>query len=215
MQLPDQSTPEFVLIQPYTPLNKSNMVSWIAARSDGAEYGKLLNFRFPTGRLVTGPGQVESRIDQDPATSQLFSLLNREGSRVIRGNLLVIPIGDAVLFVEPVFVAATNGPAIPELKYVIVADEDKVARGTSLADALSQLTGSQVATPPSSSGQAPPPTSSTDAALIARASTLYADAQQKLLQRDLAGYQKDVDEIGKILAQLSGVKPSPSPSPSP
>ena len=216
MKLPDEPNPEFVLIQPYTPLNKSNMVAWIAARSDGAEYGKLLNFRFPTGRLVTGPGQVESRIDQDPSTSQLFSLLNREGSRVVRGNLLVIPIGDGVLFVEPVFVAATNGPSIPELKYVIVADEDKVARGTTLSEALSQLTGASVATPtPGAPSATPSPATGTDAALLARADALYVDAQQKLQQKDLAGYQKDVDQIGTILNQLSGKAPAPAGSPSP
>src|SRR5207245_9051111 len=106
MKLLHESHPEFVLIQPHTPLNKSNMVSWIAARSDGDNYGKLLNFRFPTGRLVVGPGQVESRIDQDPSNSQLFKLLSGSGSQVIRGNLLVIPIGTGILCVAPVFVAA-------------------------------------------------------------------------------------------------------------
>jgi len=214
MKLPGESNEEFVLIQPYTPLNKSNMVAWLAARADSANYGKLVAFEFPAGRQIVGPGQVASRFDQEPSNSQLFTLLNQQGSSVIRGNSLVMPIGDALLFIEPVFTQATGGSAPPELKYVLVADEDKVARGTTLAEALQNLTGGVVATV--APGVTPSPgVTGSNAQLIQRALDLYNDAQQKLRAGDLAGYQKDIDQIGQILAQLQGASASPGPRPSP
>jgi uncharacterized membrane protein (UPF0182 family) len=213
MKLPGETGEEFVLIQPYTPLNKSNMVAWLGARSDGANYGKLVAFQFPAGRQIVGPGQVASRFDQEPSNSQLFSLLNQQGSQVVRGNTLVIPIGDALLFINPVFTQATGGSAPPELKYVLVADEQNVARGATLAEALQNLTGGAVATIPGPVGP-PVPGGGTNAQLIQRAFDLFNDAQAKLRQGDLAGYQKDIDEIGRILSQLKGgASPSPSASP--
>src|SRR5258708_32752433 len=111
---------EFLLIQPFTPLNKSNMVAWMAARSDGSEYGKLLTFRFPTGRQVVGPGQVESRILQNPTISRDYSLLNQNGSRVILGHLLVIPINNARLYVQPFYLATSSNTVVPVLTQRIV-----------------------------------------------------------------------------------------------
>jgi len=218
MRLPGMDHEEFILIQPFTPLNKSNMVAWMAARSDGSEYGKLLTFRFPTGRQIVGPGQVESRILQNPAISRDYSLLNQNGSRVILGNLLVIPINDAILYVQPFYLAGTSVSAIPELKKVIVADEHSVGYADTLGDALNQLTGGVVANAPPSGGTTTPTTSS-QKALIAQANALYADAQAKLKAGDFAGYGNDIQQLGAILQQLNSggsttASPAPSPSPS-
>ncbi|HXA41715.1 MAG TPA: UPF0182 family protein [Candidatus Solibacter sp.] len=215
MRLPGMDHEEFILIQPFTPLNKSNMVAWMAARSDGSEYGKLLTFRFPTGRQIVGPGQVESRILQNPAISRDYSLLNQNGSRVILGNLLVIPINDAILYVQPFYLASSSSTGIPELKKVIVADETSVGYADTLGDALAQLTGGVVATAPPGGGTTTPPTT-TQKALIAQANALYADAQAKLKAGDFTGYANDIQQLGAILQQLnSGSSPTASPSPGP
>ncbi|HEY8741144.1 MAG TPA: UPF0182 family protein [Candidatus Dormibacteraeota bacterium] len=219
MKLPGQDHEEFVLIQPFTPLNKKNMVAWVAARSDGADYGKLLEFRFPTDRQVTGPEQVESRVDQDPTISAQLSLLNQHGSKVVRGNLLVIPIEDSILFVEPVYLESTGNAAIPELKKVVVADEQHVLWADTLDQALQALTSGQPApagtttTPP---GTAAPGASQTVQQLVARAQQLYSDAQAKLRAGDLAGYASDINQLGALLDQIKaasgGAAASPSPS---
>ena len=111
MRLPGESQEEFVLIMPLTPARRENTIAWVAARSDPANYGELVSFRFPTNSLVFGPRQVESRIDQDPTISAQFSLWNQGGSNVIRGNLLMIPIGNGNLFVEPIYLQAAEQPA--------------------------------------------------------------------------------------------------------
>jgi uncharacterized membrane protein (UPF0182 family) len=212
MRIPGEQKEEFVLIQPYTPLNKNNMVAWLAARSDGANYGKLLNFRFPTDVQVTGPGQVESRIDQDVTISSALTLLDSHGSHVIRGNLLVIPIGDALMYVEPVFLEATGGKPLPELKKVIVADQNRVAFADTLQQALAQLLG---AAPPAVTPTGPATTPSTDLkVLIKEIQDLLDSARAKLKNGDLAGYAADVEQARTLAASASGSKPSPSPSPS-
>ena len=214
MRLPGQDREEFVMIQPFTPVNKKNMVAWLAVQSDGADYGKLVAFKFPSGRAVPGPEQVESNIDQDTTIGPQLTLLNKEGSRVIRGNLLVIPMGDAILYVEPIYTESTSGAAIPELKKVVVADEQRVVWADTLGQALELLTGGQVTTPqPNPSG-----TPSTVADLTARLDALFNDAQARLKAGDLGGYQADIDEMGKVIQQLKavqGASPNPSPGASP
>jgi uncharacterized membrane protein (UPF0182 family) len=218
MRLPGQDHEEFVLIQPFTPLNKKNMVAWIAARSDGNDYGKLLTFRYPTDRQVPGPEQVESRIDQDTVISPQLTLLNQSGSKVIRGNLLVIPIGDGTLFVEPVYVASQSN-AIPELKKVVVADEQRVVWADSLGQALDLLTsgaGNAPTATPSPGQQQPAAPSQVE--LIKKANDLYNDAQNKLKNGDLKGYADDIQQIGDVLKQLQsggGTAPGSSPASSP
>ncbi|MFN2494098.1 MAG: UPF0182 family protein, partial [Pyrinomonadaceae bacterium] len=107
MQLPgEQVSNEFILILPFTPANRNNMIGWMAGRSDGDNYGKLLVYNFPQSRLIEGPLQIEARIDQNAELSAQFSLWNQQGSRVLRGHLLVIPIGRSLLYVEPVYLQA-------------------------------------------------------------------------------------------------------------
>ena len=138
MRLPGQSQDEFLLLMPFTPSGKSNMISWVVARSDGANYGKLLDYKLTKDRTVYGPLQVESQIDQDPAISSQLSLWNQQGSHVIRGNLLVIPIGQSFLYVEPLYLQAQSNP-LPELKRVIVANGNVIAMANTLKDALTQV----------------------------------------------------------------------------
>ena len=140
MKLPGEANEEFVLVMPFTPRNKENTVAWLAARSDGKFYGALRAYRFPTDTLVFGPAQIEARIDQHPGISQQMTLWNQSGSHVIRGNLLMIPIADSFLFVEPIYLQAENSP-LPELKRVIVANGNNIAMEPSFRDALEVVIG--------------------------------------------------------------------------
>ena len=138
LSLPDEEEIEFLLIQPYTPAGKDNMIAWIAARNDRPNYGQLVAYELPKQELVFGPAQVEARIDQDPEISAQMSLWNQRGSRVIRGNLIVIPMGNSFLYVEPLYLLAETSE-LPELKRVIVASGDRIAMRETLSDALLAL----------------------------------------------------------------------------
>ncbi|MEA5583069.1 UPF0182 family protein [Nodularia harveyana UHCC-0300] len=126
---------EFILLLPYTPRQRSNLIAWLAARSDGKNYGKLLLYVFPKERLVFGPEQIEARINQDPVISQQISLWNRQGSRAVQGNLLIIPIEQSLLYVEPIYLEATQN-RLPTLVRVIVAFENRIVMAPTLEQAL-------------------------------------------------------------------------------
>ncbi len=138
--LPGEDEVEFTLMRPFTPADRNNMVSWLGARSDGENYGEINLYSFPRGELVFGPSQIESRIDQHGQISQLLSLWDQEGSRVIRGNLLVLPIENSVIYVEPIFLQAEAG-ALPELRQVIVAYGNRLAMEDNLETALEVVFG--------------------------------------------------------------------------
>lgn len=138
LSLPDEEGIEFLLIEPYTPAGKNNMIAWLAARSDVPNYGELVAYELPKQELTFGPSQVEARIDQDPEISAQISLWNQRGSRVIRGNLLVIPMDSSFLYVEPLFLLAETSE-LPELKRVIVASGDRIAMRETLEEALLAL----------------------------------------------------------------------------
>jgi uncharacterized membrane protein (UPF0182 family) len=138
LKLPGEPDSEFVLIQPFTPNNKDNLIAWMAARSDGENYGKLVTYRFPKQELIFGPLQIEGRIDQNPEISAQITLWDQGGSEVIRGNLLVLPIGKSLLYVEPLYLRAENGQ-IPELKRVILATSERIVMEETLAEALVAL----------------------------------------------------------------------------
>ena len=152
MRLPGEENEEFVQLLPYTPNQRPNMIGWLAARSDGENYGKLVAFSFPKTLQVDGPEQVEARIDNDQEISAWFTLRCSEGSICIRGNLLVIPVGNSLIYAEPVYIQA-QGVQFPELKRVILATANRVVMEDSLGLALAQLTGerslSQVGAPAS------------------------------------------------------------------
>ena len=154
MKLPGEEREEFVQLLPYTPSQRQNLIGWLAARSDGENYGKLVVFNFPKDRQIDGPEQVEARIDNDQDISAWFTLRCTEGSTCIRGNLLVIPLGSSILYAEPIYIQA-EGVRFPELKRVILASGDRVVMEDSLREALAALTEPEEGVlPPAGPGEA-------------------------------------------------------------
>jgi len=204
IKLPGEEKPEFVLIMPFTPQNKKNMIAWLAARSDQENYGKLLQYSFPKQELVYGPMQLEARINQDTTISQQLSLWDQRGSSVIRGNLLAIPIKDALLYVEPIYLQADQGK-MPELSRVIVAHKDKVIMEPTLDKALEIIFGENATgiqePEPSATGEQPKPATSMKE-LIERANELYNEAQAKLKNGDWAGYGESLNRLKQVLNEL-------------
>ncbi len=145
MQLRGSNDLDYVQILPFTPASRENMVAWMAAQSTLEKYGEIVVYEFGRDSLFFGPQQVEARIDQDPAISAQLSLWNQQGSSVVRGNLLVIPIGDSLLYVEPLYLQAENGK-IPQLKRVVLATADRVVMANNLGDALIKLFGRETVT---------------------------------------------------------------------
>jgi uncharacterized membrane protein (UPF0182 family) len=157
MQLPgEKAKTEFALILPFTPANRNNMIGWMAGRCDGDDYGKLLVYDFPKSRLIDGPLQIEARIDQNAQLSAQFSLWNQQGSRVVRGHLLVIPIGRSLLYVEPIYLRAESSP-MPELRLVVLATQDRLGYGASFEEALNSLFGEAAKVSPETKGEQPKP----------------------------------------------------------
>jgi uncharacterized membrane protein (UPF0182 family) len=157
MQLPgEQIKTEFALILPFTPANRNNMIGWMAGRCDGDNYGKLLVYDFPKSRLIDGPLQIEARIDQNAQLSAQFSLWNQQGSRVVRGHLLVIPFGRSLLYVEPIYLRAESSP-MPELRLVVLATQDRLGYGASFEEALNSLFGEAAKAPAETKGEQPRP----------------------------------------------------------
>lgn len=136
--LPAVPFEEFILLLPYTPSQRTNLIAWLAARSDGENYGRLLLYEFPKQQLVYGPEQIEARINQDPVISQQISLWNRQGSRAIQGNLLVIPIEQSLLYVEPIYLEADQN-SLPTLVRVVVAYENRIVMAETLEQALQAI----------------------------------------------------------------------------
>jgi hypothetical protein len=138
MKLPTAKEEEFILLHPYTPISRPNLIGWLAARSDGAEYGKLLLYKFPKQKLIYGPNQIEALINQDPVISQQISLWTREGSQVIQGNLLIIPIEQSLLYVEPLYLEASRN-SLPTLARVIVVYNNQIVMAKTLNEALNAI----------------------------------------------------------------------------
>jgi len=137
-RLPTEKTEEFILLTPFTPVSRSNLVAWLAGRSDGSNYGRLLLYQFPKQRLIYGPEQIEARINQDPVISQQISLWNRQGSKAVQGNLLVIPLEESLLYVEPIYLEAEKN-SLPTLVRVIIAYENRIVMAENLDKALKKL----------------------------------------------------------------------------
>ena len=206
MRLPGEEQEEFLLMLPFTPVNKNNAIGWLAARCDGDNYGKLLAYQFPKERLVYGPSQIENRIQQDTVITEQLALWGRGGSRVIRGNLLMIPIGESKLYVEPVFLQAETG-GLPELKRVIVAAGDQIVMEPTLGESLAAIYG--IEAPPVPKPPAPAKPSETVPAdvaeLIKQAQQHYDQAQQHLKAGNWAGYGEELEALQSVLEQLAGL----------
>ena len=143
MKLPGEKEAEFVLLLPFVPMGKDNMISWLAARSDVPNYGRLILYQFPKQKLIYGPRQIEARIDQDPEISKQITLWSQSGSRVVRGNLLVIPIGNSLVYVEPLYLQAESSQ-LPQLKRVIVAYDNRIAMEKTLSESLLVVFGAEL-----------------------------------------------------------------------
>jgi len=196
MKLPGGAREEFILMQPMTPTNRSNMVAWLAARCDPPQYGELVEYEFPKERLIYGPQQIEARIDQDTTISQALSLWNQMGSKVIRGNLLVIPVEDSLVYVEPLYLRSEQGQ-IPELKRVIVAYRDRLAMEPTLAAALAAVFRPGAAAAPVTEPAAAAAPAATSTAMTARAH--YRAALDALRNGDWAGFGREMEALGKAL----------------
>ncbi len=224
-RLPGQPNPEFLLIMPFTPHGKQNMVSWLAARSDGSHYGEYIDYVLPKDKVIFGPQQIANRINEDPNVSRDFTLFHQAGSTVVQGNLLVVPIGDSFLYFEPIYLRAAQAQSLPELKKVILADQNTVVYTDTLQEAIDQLVGAATGQPPPTNN---PPPAITPAVLvqiqdlITQANAHYKAAYAALAKGDLATFANEMAQVGNLLAQLqaltggtTGVTPSPSPSASP
>ncbi|MBO9999486.1 MAG: UPF0182 family protein [Cyanobacteria bacterium SID2] len=200
MRLPEEEKEEFALILPFTPVNKDNTIAWMAGRSDGEHYGHLLVYDFPKQKLIYGPSQIEARIDQNPQISQQLTLWSQQGSKVIRGDLLVIPIEQSLLYVEPIYLRAEQGE-LPELKRVVVVYGNDVVMEPTLEQALDEIFGGETLSPQLSSV----PTTETPgiAELAEQAQDIYDKAQEALKQGDWASYGRYQQQLGDLLKQMN------------
>jgi len=199
MKLPEEKQEEFVLMIPFVPAHKDNMIAWMCARCDPGVRGQLIVFNFPKDKLIYGPMQIEASIDQNTSISQQLTLWSQKGSRVLRGNLLVIPLGDSLIYVEPLYLQAEIGQ-MPELKQVLVAFNEQIVMAPSLEAALNRLFGAE------ERGAAETVIGAMTApaewrALIDRANTLL-NAAQKHAGNDWSAYGRDVKELSNVLRKL-------------
>jgi hypothetical protein len=224
MRMPGEAKTEFLLLQPMVPQRRPNMIAWVAARSDLPNYGQVRVYQFPQNTSVLGPNQIEAKIDADPTISSQISLWNQSGSKVIRGNLIVMPVQDSLLYLQPVYLQSTSS-AFPVLQKVILASSTNVVWGNTLADSLRSLLGigpgpgpSPTPTPtpgpgPSASpGPGPTPPSGDVQGLVSYANTHFELAQQALRKGDFAAYGEEmrlVEDALRQLAILTGASPVP------
>ena len=207
MRMPGEQKEEFILLTLFNPARRDNMIAWMAARSDPPHYGRLIVFNFPKQKLVYGPRQIDARIDQDPVISQQLALWNQRGSTVIRGSLLAIPIDQSLVYVQPLYLAASEQGALPELRRVIVAYGNQIAMEPTLEQSLARIFGGRAA-------PAAPATAAADTAaapamtgtrqLAQRAWEIWTRAQDALRRGDWATYgaeQKRLEETLRTLNQ--------------
>ncbi len=230
IRLPKENKEEFLLMLPFTPSKKDNMIGWVAARSDLPNYGKLLAYKLPKEKLVYGPMQIEARVDQQTEISRELTLWGQRGSRVIRGNLLAIPIIDSFIFVEPVYLEAKQDEkelppvqtafgrpqrkqssshsepdislttALPELKRVIVAFSDRLIMEENLDKALAGIFGGKVF--PRELTSPLTRESSNINNLVGSALEHYSKAQDYLTQRNWNGYGKELENLERVLKEM-------------
>src|SRR6059058_2561120 len=206
MRLPEERQAEFILMVPFTPRGKDNLASWMVARNDGEHYGRLVLYRFPKQSLVYGPTQIVNRINQDTDISRQISLWDQRGSEVIRGHLLVIPIEESLIYVQPLYLRAEGG-RIPEMKRVVVAHQNRVVMEETLDAGLARLFGGAVE--PAAAAAAPPGAARSGngrvADLARRAAELYQRAVEAQRSGDWARYGEALSQLGDVLRQLQAV----------
>ena len=218
MRLPGEPRAEFIQMLPFTPIGKNNLAAWMVARSDGDQYGKMLVFQFPKQKVIFGPNQIVARINQDQVISPQLTLWNQQGSEVIQGTLLVIPIEEALLYIRPLYLRASGG-RIPELKQVIVAYQNQIVMEPTLDQALDRLFGSEQgpapgaltagavvaqldAPQPADAAAATPSAPGGTGPLVAQASEHYQRALEAQRDGNWALYGQEIERLGEVLAQL-------------
>jgi uncharacterized protein len=216
MRLPQEKQEEFILMLPFTPGRKDNLSAWMVARSDGENYGKLVVYRFPKQKLVQGPRQIAARINQDAEISRQISLWDQRGSQVIQGNLLVIPIEEALIYVRPLYLRAESGK-IPELKRVIVSYENRIAMEETLEASIARIFQGEL-TEPSPKESNPLAASATpnlnaaqpgNANFLQQAKEAYDRAVNAQRQGDWAKYGEEIKRLGGILDDLNKASKAP------
>ncbi len=203
-RLPGEAEEDFQMIMPFTPRGRDNMIGWMAVKSDPTDYGKRVVYQFPKQRVVLGPDQVRARINQDETISPQLSLWSQRGSQVLFGNMLVIPLEESVVYIQPLYLRAEQ-TSIPELTRVLVVYADKVEMQPDLASALLAVFGEVAPTEPEDGAE----DIIVDAAL---ARDIYERALAAQRDGDWAAYGRLIDELGNVLARLAGAIEAPSPS---
>ncbi len=207
MQTPDSDRLEFVLIRPYVPQGKQNMVAWLYADCDGEDYGQMEAFKLPKDRLIYGPQQIEARVNQDTTISQQLTLWDQRGSKILRGNLLVIPIKDTFLYIEPLYLEAESAGQLPEFKRILAAYNEKVVMAPTLDEALAQLLGGGEYTgaPDTGTGSGGTPRPGDNLGTLAQqALEHYQAGQTCLAQEDWACYGREQAALEEILRMMAG-----------
>jgi len=199
MKLPGAGEEEFILMLPFTPRNKQNLIGWMAARCDPPHYGDIVVYQFSKQELSYGPMQIEARIDQDPEISQLITLWSQAGSTVVRGNTLVIPIEDSIIYVEPLYLEATERGTLPQLQRVIIAHGDQLSMQPTLKEALTAVFGEW--TPAEEGTGEKPPVEEGVGEILNQIRSLYRQAEEALRAGDLGRYQELVDRIGEVVGE--------------
>ncbi|EHQ35586.1 UPF0182 family membrane protein [Methanoplanus limicola] len=206
MKLPGEESEEFIQMLPFTPRSKENLIAWMAVRSDTPNYGGIVVYQFSKQELTYGPMQIEARIDQDTEISQDITLWSQSGSSVLRGNTLIIPIENSILYVEPLYLEATEKGTLPQLKRVIVAYGDRLTMKDTLAEALDEIFGDIAIERPVGGagegigeGEEVEVLSSEVLDKLNRIAELYDSAQDALNKGDLGAYQRNIDQIGDII----------------
>lgn len=232
IRMPDQTSPQFVLSALFTPVNKDNLNSWLVADNRPSDYGKLSLYQFSQSQLIFGPMQAENQIDADPSLSAQLSLWNQQGSQVIRGDLLMVPVGDALLYVEPIYLVANRQNSLPQLERVILDFNEQVYVNSTLSGALNDLLRGegQSGTVSTGSGAGASPGGQTGtggitgaggkgsvartgtgqsaqkAALINRANALFAEYESDTAKGQFTAAGKALQQLGSILKQLTSTK---------
>jgi uncharacterized membrane protein (UPF0182 family) len=214
MKLPHETAPEFIQMLPFTPRQKDNLAAWMVARSDGDNYGRLMVFQFPKQTVIFGPRQIAARISQDQIIAPQITLWNQQGSEVIQGTLLVIPIEESLIYIRPLYLRAANGQ-IPELKRVIVAYQNQIVMEETLDAAIDRIfPGSRARPQPAATTeeqpteQGPPAAgaSADFAALAAQARGHYERAMQAQREGNWALYGEEIKQLGGILEKMVRAK---------
>jgi hypothetical protein len=206
MRLMGEENSEFVLISPFMPVSRNNMIAWMAGRSDGDNYGQLLVYQFPKQQLIYGPAQVEALTNQNSEISAQLSLWSQRGSAVIRGNMTVVPVGNAILYVQPLYLRAENSE-LPELRRVITSTGGRVVWGETLEESLvrllaptaAELEGASIALP----ARRDPLAEDSDLSTLASEAMTYWDASQESLRRgDWEGYGREMKKLETVLKEM-------------